>query len=237
MRLLDYRHLWRTGGGPRGKQLVLTGILYSLTRVLQLSATMYPAVRKRMAQRNIVAQIRLKDNSIARYYIFRDGKVRSGVGLHPNPDALVFLDLATALTFLKPPQRQSEITHAAKQFRVQIHGRDELVVWFMQLVNFTMNARSKYGTRMRDGSVRYTSNTNGGPLFVYVKDDKIIRMTPIHLDQTDAASSTIRARNKTFKPVRRALINPHAQCLKSVVYSEKRLLHPMKRVDFDPRAR
>ncbi len=147
---------------------------------------------------------------------------------------MVFRDLDAGLTALKPPQRMSEITHVAKQFRVQLHGRDELVVWFTQLVNFTMSAGSKYGTPMRDGTVRYTTNTNGGPLFVYVKDGKIIRMTPIDLDETDAASWTIRARNKSLTPKRRAFINPHAQCLKSLVYSEKRLLYPMKRVDFNP---
>lgn len=216
-------------------RLVLKIILFSLTRVLQLSAAMYPAVRERMAQHNAVVQFRLKDNSIARYFMFKDGKVRSRAGLHPNPDvALVFRDLAAALIFLRPPQRQSEILHVAKQFRVQMHGRDELVVWFSQLVNLAMTARIKSGTTMPDGSVRYTTNTNGGPLFVYVKDDKIVRMTPIDLDEKDAASWSIRARGKTFTPQRRAAINPHAQCLKSLVYSEKRLLHPMKRVDFDP---
>ena len=34
--------------------------------------------------------------------------------------------------------------------------------------------------------MRYTSNTNGGPVFVYVKDGKIIRITPIEFDEQDA---------------------------------------------------
>ena len=37
-----------------------------------------------------------------------------------------------------------------------------------------------------------------------------------------------------FTPWRRATVNPHALTLKSMVYSDKRLLYPMKRVDFDP---
>src|SRR3954463_2898391 len=127
-----------------------------------------------MMQHNCAVQIRLKDNSIGRYYIFQNGRVRSAAGIHPKPDvSLVFRDVPTALIFLKPPQRQSEILHAAKQFRVQILGRDELVVWFMLLVNLTQSAGLQFGTRMPDGSIRYTTNTNGGPLFVYVKDGKI----------------------------------------------------------------
>ena len=90
------------------------------------------------------------------------------------------------------------------------------------------------GTTMPDGCTRYITNTNGGPLFVYVKDDRIVRMTPIDLDAEDAPSWTIRARGKSFTPRRRAMINPHAQCLKSLVYSDKRILYPMQRVDFDP---
>ncbi len=38
----------------------------------------------------------------------------------------------------------------------------------------------------------------------------------------------------SFTPWRRATVNPHAMTLKSMVYSDKRLLYPMKRVDFDP---
>ena len=38
------------------------------------------------------------------------------------------------------------------------------------------------GTKMPDGSRRYTTCTNGGPLFVYVKDGRILRVTPIEFD-------------------------------------------------------
>ena len=42
--------------------------------------------------------------------------------------------------------------------------------------------------------MRYCNMTNGGPVFVYVKDGKIVRMTPIDLDDDDGASWTIEAR-------------------------------------------
>lgn len=81
--------------------------------------------------------------------------------------------------------------------------------------------------------MRYVNGTNGGPVFVYVKDGKIVRMTPIELDEEDAESWTIRAKGKKFTPPRRTTVAPYA-FWKSLIYSDKRVLYPMKRVDFDP---
>lgn len=214
---------------------ILKTILFAVPFVLRRAAKKHPAFRKEMSRHNCTVQIKLKDESIGRYYSFRDGTVTSEAGIHPNPDvAMIFRDLKTALVFLKPPMDRAEIVHAAKQFRVVITGPDDLVVWFMQLMNKMETTGLQYGTPMKDGSIRYTTNTNGGPLFVFVKDGKILRVTPIDFTEDDAESYVIRARGKSFKPRRRATVNPHALTLKSMVYSEKRILHPMKRVDFDP---
>ncbi|MBJ9658860.1 molybdopterin-dependent oxidoreductase [Burkholderia multivorans] len=217
------------------KQTKLRIVLFVIGRMLRAALKKHAAVRRHAGNRQCVVQIGLKDGSIARYYEFHAGKVGSKAGIHPNPDVnMVFKDLDTALTFLSPSVTQADIIHAAKNFRVMVLGPDELAVWFMQLMNLTQTASLQMGTPMPDGTTRFTTNTNGGPLFVYVKDDRIVRMTPIDLDDTDAASWTIAARGKQFTPKRRAMINPHAQCLKSLVYSEKRILYPMRRVDFDP---
>ena len=216
-------------------QAKLKIILFVLIQVLRRAIHKHGVVRKHVGQRRVVAQIRLKDGSIGRYYEISPSGVKSAAGLHKAPDVvMMFKDLDTALTFLNPNVKQSEIIHAAKNFRVMVLGPDELVVWFMQLLNLTQSASLQMGTAMPDGTQRYVTNTNGGPLFVFVKDDKIVRMTPIDLDAEDGSSWTIHARGRSFTPKRRAMINPHAQCLKSLVYSEKRHLHPMKRVDFDP---
>ena len=87
---------------------------------------------------------------------------------------------------------------------------------------------------MRDGSMRYCNMTNGGPVFVYVKDGKILRMTPIDFDASDPPPWTIRARGLELTPPRKTTLAPHGQNAKSIVYSPDRLLYPMKRVDFDP---
>lgn len=210
-------------------------VLYVISQVLRRALKRYDVVRRHAGQKRCVVQIKLKDDSIGRYYQFDAGQVRSVAGLHAQPDVvMVFKDLETALTFLSPGVSQAEIIHAAKNFRVVVLGPDELAVWFMQLMNLTQTAPLTLGRRMPDGTTRYTTNTNGGPMFVYVQDDKIVRMTPIDLEEADAQAWTIEARGQRFTPRRRTSINPHAQCLKSLVYSDKRILYPMKRVDFDP---
>ena len=217
------------------KRVGLRTILFGLSHVLRACGRADAEFRRRLRRNNAVAQIRLKDGSIGRWYALENGRVRSRAGLHPKPDVTIsFRDVATALTFLVPPPDQSEIVLAAKQFRVIVDGKSELVVWFMQLLNAIARTGMRCGTSMPDGTTRYTTCTNGGPLYVFVKDGRIVRITPIDFDERDAPSWTIRARGKSFTPWRRATVNPHALTLKSMVYSDKRLLYPMKRVDFDP---
>ncbi|MBW7901296.1 MAG: molybdopterin-dependent oxidoreductase [Rhodocyclaceae bacterium] len=217
------------------KKAVLKTILFGVTHILRRMAKKYPAFKAEMKRHDCVVQIRLKDGSLGRHYVFRNGTVDSQAGIHAQPDvSLIFKDLRTALSFLRPKADQGEILNAAKNFRVMVIGRDELSVWFMQLMNRIQTESLQLGTPMPDGTVRYTTNTNGGPLFVYVKDGKIVRMTPIELDDADAASWTVEARGRRFSPRRKSTLSPHAVALKSMVYSDKRLLYPMKRVDFDP---
>jgi trimethylamine-N-oxide reductase (cytochrome c) len=80
---------------------------------------------------------------------------------------------------------------------------------------------------------RLTNGTTGGPVWVYVQDGKIVRMTPMELDDADAASWAIEARGRTFRPPRKTTLAPHAQAQRSLVYSPKRILTPLKRVDFN----
>ena len=50
----------------------------------------------------------------------------------------------------------------------------------------------------------------------------------------DAGPWRVEARGRVFEPPRRTTLAPHGMASKSLVYSKKRLLYPMKRVDFDP---
>ena len=98
-------------------------------------------------------------------------------------------------------------------------GPDELAVWFSEDAGGARRATPEYGVRLADGSTRYTNNTNGGPLFVYVKDGRIVRMTPIELDDEDAPPWEIEARGRRFSPPRQTTLSPHALASKSMVYS------------------
>jgi len=210
-------------------------ILFALGPILRRTARARPAFRKELGRHRIIAQIQLKDGSIARHYVMAGGTVQSRAGLHPRPDvAMIFKDVATALAMMSPNPDMGEVVHAAKNFKVMVIGQDRLCVWFMQLLNLMSSAKLQMGTPMPDGSTRCTMLTNGGPLFVYVKDGRILRTTPIDFDAMDAPSWTIRARGHSLTPRRQATVAPHALAMKSAIYSEKRLLYPMKRVDFDP---
>ena len=210
-------------------------ILWGMVQALRLVALLYPAFRNRLKERNVIAQFKLQDNSEGRWVQTENGKVRSGKGIHEKPDfSVVFKNKAIAEEFLTPPFDQLVRVDAAKNFKLLVEGSDEQAVWFMTLLNRMQRVRWKSGTDMGDGVVRYTNGTNGGPIFVYVKEGKIIRITPVDFDDDDAPSWTIKARGKEFTPPRRTTLAAHGLCQKSMVYSKNRILYPMKRVDFDP---
>jgi len=56
--------------------------------------------------------------------------------------------------------------------------------------------------------------TVGGPVKVYVKDGKIVRMRPIVFDNTDAPSWVIDARGKRFTPPRKCSLNTYTVTIK-----------------------
>jgi len=214
---------------------MLSVLLFGIAPVIKLVAWKHAAFREHLRQRNCVVQIKIKDNSQGRIFRFTNGRVSSRRGIHQCPDAaMIFKDVATAVSFMSLPANHAQRIHAAKNFLVAVEGPDELVSWFMQLLNMVLTAGLEFGTRMPDGTRRCATMTNGGPVFVYVKDGRIVRTGVIDYDARDASSWTVEARGRTFTPSRKAMVAPHALAWRSIVYSDERLLYPMKRVDFDP---
>ena len=167
------------------KRILLRTILSALPFMLRRAARSHPAFRAMLRERDLVAQIRLKDGSIGRHFTIESGTIRTAAGLHARPDVtMVFKDVATALAMMSPAPDMGEVVHAAKNFKVMVLGPDALCVWFMQLLNRMNSAGLDMGTAMRDGSVRYTMLTNGGPLYVYSRGGRILRCTPIDFDRT-----------------------------------------------------
>ncbi len=213
----------------------LSFILYALQWVFRITAWRYPKFAERLKERNFTVQFKLADDSIGRCFKFQDGKVTSTSGVNPDADMLIsFKNEFIALQLLKPKLDYQAQIDAIKNFNILMMGPDDLTGWFTETVHMSRRMSWSWGTDVGNGEVRYANNTNGGPVFVYVKDGKIVRMTPIDFDDDDPGTWTIEARGKKFTPPRKTTISPHGLASKSLVYSSKRNLYPMKRVDFDP---
>lgn len=213
----------------------VTVLLYGLEKLLRLTARRHPSFAARLKERDLVAHVRLRDGTLGRTFTFEGGDVRSRAGLHGTPQVtLSFETAAVAARLLDPRRRQLDVVSAAKTFQMEALGDDEDVVWLSQTLNMLASAGTEYGVDAGHGVRRFTSNTNGGVVFVYVKDGKILRITPIELGEGDAEGWTVEARGKSFSPPRKSTVDAHTLAWKSLVYSPDRLLYPMKRVDFDP---
>ncbi|MBL0714491.1 MAG: molybdopterin-dependent oxidoreductase [Desulfosarcina sp.] len=213
-------------------------MLLGIWVVLKVKQRFNPAFRQHLGDRRLSAQIKTQDGAVGRTYIFEAGRVSSRRGIAADAQVVfIFRDVPTAVALMTAPNNYLKQINAMKNFRVDVQGPDEPVIWFMQTLNMLQPGGTgpASGTPMGDGMVRYTSNTNGGPVFVYVQGGKIIRITPIDFDDEDARPWTIKARGHTFTPPRKGTVSPYVFALKSLIHSPDRLLHPMKRVDFDPR--
>jgi len=210
-------------------------LLFALVQALRVTARIHPIFSLRLKEKNFTVQLKLQDGSEGRWVRFADGKVEWKKGLCERPElSIYFKNKAIAESLLSPSLDQLAQIDAMKNFKLGSEGPDELLVWFMRTLSIMQTIGWKYGTKLGNDVTRYTSCTNGGPVFVFVKDGKIIRITPIDFDEEDSSSWTIEARGKTFTPPRRTTLSPHGAAAKSIIYSRKRLLYPLKRVDFDP---
>jgi trimethylamine-N-oxide reductase (cytochrome c) len=210
-------------------------ILFALAQALRHTARNYPVFAERLKERNLVAQVTAREEEIGRWFELRNGKVKSRSGRHPSPDiTLAFKTARQGAQLLTPPINWLDQINAQKDFNLTVDGPEDLTNWFAQTVMMIQSVRWKFGIDLGNGMMRYCNMTNGGPVFVYAKDGRIIRITPIDFDATDPQPWTIEARGLKHTPPRKTTLAPHGQNYRSIIYSPDRLLYPMKRVDFDP---
>ncbi|MBU6445276.1 MAG: molybdopterin-dependent oxidoreductase [Alphaproteobacteria bacterium] len=225
-------------------------ILWCLPAALRIHAWRSENIRALMAARDFTAQIVVKDGSRGRWFRFAGGRLTSGAGVNNDAEVTVRFKTAAlgarilihltsgmfhfAWPLLKPFLEPMEVISAAKNFAFEVLGPDELSVHFTDIMNAMLTHGWQQGMPMPGGEIRYVNQTNGGPVFVYVKDGKIVRITPMEFGAGDPKPWVIEARGRKFSPPRRATLSPHGLASKSLIYSEKRLLYPMKRVDWDP---
>ncbi|MCR4394606.1 MAG: hypothetical protein NUV31_09585, partial [Dehalococcoidales bacterium] len=78
----------------------------------------------------------------------------------------------------------------------------------------------------------------GAPVFVDVKDGKIVRVRPFHYDwKYDMAQFNpwkFERNGVTLKPLTKTLIAPFSLAYKKRTYSPNRIKYPLKRIDWDP---
>jgi len=210
-------------------------ILFSLYCLLRIVALVSQAFRQRLAERDIIAQIKTKDDSGGRWFSVTSGKIRSGAGLHDKPTiTLTFETDQIGAKLLMPPIDWLEQINAQKNYELTVSGPDEAVVWWAQTIMAATTFHWSYGKKLPGGIIQYTHNMNAGPCHVHVKDGRIIRILPIEFDEEDAKPWTIEAKGQKLTPPAKTSMSPHGQAFKSLIYSPDRALYPMKRVDFDP---
>ena len=85
-------------------RLKFSFILFVLPLVLKFTARRHPAFAARLKQRNLVAQIKARDEGIGRWISIRDGEISSGRGMHAKPDVtLSFKNATIGASLLTPP--------------------------------------------------------------------------------------------------------------------------------------
>ncbi len=227
------------GSSAMASGYILKTILHMLPATLRLRARIEQSFKSRLRENNLTVHISVRAEGFEFAFAFRDGvvsKLKATIASDVADVHLVFNDSSTALQLITKPDDYLGLLNAMKNFRVDVRGDDYLVIWFLQTLQqlFMSLNPLDYGIAMPDGTKRYVNNTNGGPVFVYVKEGRILRITPIELDESDGSSWTIKARGQSFTPPRKGTVNPYVFGLRSLIYSKDRLLYPMKRVDFDP---
>ena len=164
--------------------LKLNFILFGLNILFRYCAWKYPEFKSLLTEKAFTAVIRTKDGSVARWYRFGASGYSSGAGRKDNAEVVMtFKTAAIGAKLLMPPIDQLEQINALKDFVITLEGPEEEATWFTQTIVRTQSIGWKYGVDQGNGVTRYTQMTNGGPIFAYVKDDKIIRITPIEFDR------------------------------------------------------
>ncbi len=80
----------------------------------------------------------------------------------------------------------------------------------------------------------FANCTNSGPVSVYVKDGKIVRVRPLVVADGDMQPWTIEAGGKKYSPWKKCTLSPYIHAERRRIYSDERIKYPLKRVDFDP---
>jgi trimethylamine-N-oxide reductase (cytochrome c) len=85
-----------------------------------------------------------------------------------------------------------------------------------------------------EGVEVFTTCSTAGPMFVHVREGKILRIEPMQFDPQKVKSWQVEAQGQTYKPPLTHPLLPWGITSKHMAYSEHRVNYPMKRIDWDP---
>ena len=82
----------------------------------------------------------------------------------------------------------------------------------------------------------YPNMTGGGPVSVYVEDGRVKRIRPLQIPDEDFPKpwSILASDGKRYSPPKAFRLSPPVHGERNRLYSEDRILYPLKRVDWDP---
>ena len=81
----------------------------------------------------------------------------------------------------------------------------------------------------------FVSLTNGGPINVYVEDGVVTRIRPLQVPENEYPKAwEIEADGRTYSPDKAMRCSPCVHAERDRLYSDNRIMYPMKRVDYDP---
>jgi molybdopterin guanine dinucleotide-containing S/N-oxide reductase-like protein len=79
----------------------------------------------------------------------------------------------------------------------------------------------------------FINSTQGGPISVYVKNGKIVRIRPLVFEENELKPWTIPAHGKKFSPQNKITVAPTTIAERVRIYADDRIKYPLKRVDFN----
>ena len=136
----------------------LSLMLFGLSLALKQRARKYPTFKERLKEKNLIAQVKVKDDSVGRYFTFQNGRVRSKSGIHSKPDVTVtFKTVELAVSLMTPPFNQLDQINAMRGFSMTLEGPEELSLWFMHTLHKIRSAGWQYGIDLGNNTRRYTN--------------------------------------------------------------------------------
>jgi 3-hydroxyisobutyrate dehydrogenase-like beta-hydroxyacid dehydrogenase len=110
-------------------------LLKGLQWKLGTTAKKRPAFRERLREQDFTLQIKTRDDSEGRYYMFNDGDVFSRSGVHRHPDvALVWKTADLGFRLMKAGDRAA-LLKAREDGDLVVEGDPTLALWFTETVS------------------------------------------------------------------------------------------------------